>query len=1413
MKVTELQKNIFTNMMDSWGKSTDLYTKALEANGFAQGRQEIHLKSTEAKMKQLKTTIDTFWQNTLSSKAFGDFYDGLTKIIEVFGNLPSIIMIASTAILFFSGTAITKAITSFFALVSAEGLASVATFNLALAWDALKLAFITNPIGMIAVAITTVIVAFELFNSTIEDANKKINENYEAFKQDKDAIDALVKTYKDNVKLAKTDEGAKSKLIETEIKLKEMFGESAKKLDLQNKSLKENLDLIDQVAAKKLQQSLLERQSMVEAQKAKLETPEIRKYDLRGTAEKLGIKPIIEDISDSEIVIEAVKYKLKDYQEVLRQTLIDQGKLSETDPNYLGKETIAGIRKEFAGINTQVMEADKIINGFNTDTKAMVESSISGLKNLSKEGKNTFETLKSSLKCEDANKYAASVTKIIDIIKSSNGDVEKLYSSLSKLPELKGVDLNKLFPVKDMENFVHAGADGNTVMKELQVNAEAAANKLGSTTTDTKALALALKEMGVSSDGIKNVEDAVKRIDEIFQKSIDNVQMLNTAQGELSENHKLSAKSMEAIIMKYPELIQHMDNEAELSKAISRLMLTEQENQRKLYINKLLMSEDFFNKMIKGNTDLWNQIKDAYGVDADRFKNLVDVKLAMNQQLTSLIAKNWRELYGSQEAALRDYLKVYEQAYYAALNRGDTKAKDEARAVMDSIEEQLGLLEKIDTKVKITVDKIDFKELDLKDVKVKKEKTGTTAAGVSEPEAPIERDLYYALNRELDKTNVLLEKNEALQASAKGQEKIRLLKEEIELLKRKQENIHQIADLERRERDAKVKELKGKGAIFTGTGDDIMLSNFEELIRKKSDEVNKHRTDKDKTYYNTLKKQYEDLTKTIDRFFDIQEDIPKQQSDFLNLSTSIAKTLEEIDEEKVNILKDGFKAFDDTLTPLDNKLKDLDYQMQLLGENDFNEKTDLLKDKIKETTKEVDSLDVELARLAKVIPENESSAEALKDRIAELTEKYRQGKIALTEYNKSLEDVAKTQQQLADEAVGSYLQSLNEQTQKSIDKIQEEKKVFDDAQQAKMDAIQAEIDATKEIAELDDEEIERKEKLIDLAKKEEELNNIRREKNVKVYRAGQGFVWEADPRALRETTEELQEMQEDYNKWDLETKEKHAEEARVKEIDEIKKATEAKDKLYELDIKNLQDAQRAIEDIINESSENQITTIEGLIAKLDELGVSAIDNMEKVIAAWDILNKANVGIQTGIPVEYNPTNEVIPVHQPESKPIVPKEGSTPPMPGEPEKMTPPVMPPTPIDFDVDANYQKEINAATTAGKSEDDINQLKIKRAAKIAFGSSTFDKNINYQLEIDTAKAAGAPSYIITKLEKFRGDKLASVSGWESMKIMDGGGGLPHGAVAVNLSGEVERVLSPSQTKSFEKMVDGLPNIVSILD
>lgn len=226
---------------------------------------------------------------------------------------------------------------------------------------------------------------------------------------------------------------------------------------------------------------------------------------------------------------------------------------------------------------------------------------------------------------------------------------------------------------------------------------------------------------------------------------------------------------------------------------------------------------------------------------------------------------------------------------------------------------------------------------------------------------------------------------------------------------------------------------------------------------------------------------------------------------------------------------------------------------------------------------------------------------------------------------KTQKDIQKELKATADELVNSYMSYLSDGINDEIDRLQKEKEGWQQFYQTKIDGIQQEIDNLNERNELLREEEERLEKLNDLAEQRTKISNIEKEKNVQIYQDGK-FVWIADPRALEEETKRLQELEDDYNSWEIENQRRHEIELLEDEIEALELKLKKKEEIYDKDIDKLEELLRQQEDLTKQSVDNQITSWDQLITELGELGIAYRTELGNIITWIDAYNQAVNGM-------------------------------------------------------------------------------------------------------------------------------------------------------------------------------------------
>ena len=99
------QKSVFIGMMDSYTKSVELTTDALNSNGFAEQTNEKYTQSITAKVNSFKDSVTKLWTTLISSDAIKTVVDGGTSIVNVIttindklGAMPTLIATVAAAL-------------------------------------------------------------------------------------------------------------------------------------------------------------------------------------------------------------------------------------------------------------------------------------------------------------------------------------------------------------------------------------------------------------------------------------------------------------------------------------------------------------------------------------------------------------------------------------------------------------------------------------------------------------------------------------------------------------------------------------------------------------------------------------------------------------------------------------------------------------------------------------------------------------------------------------------------------------------------------------------------------------------------------------------------------------------------------------------------------------------------------------------------------------------------------------------------------------------------------------------------------------------------------------------------------------------------------------------------------------------
>lgn len=348
---------------------------------------------------------------------------------------------------------------------------------------------------------------------------------------------------------------------------------------------------------------------------------------------------------------------------------------------------------------------------------------------------------------------------------------------------------------------------------------------------------------------------------------------------------------------------------------------------------------------------------------------------------------------------------------------------------------------------------------------------------------------------------------------------------------------------------------------------------------------------------------------------------------------------------------DTYKAEIDELYKYKNALDNAEDAVDRLNDalkntDNFNEQEKILKQLIKATNKEIDATEdlkdaqvdqindyisqlkkygfqinynsktnelyiKNMDRLGKYTGDTAKKLEEMIEEIQDLNDDNRDLDSSIRDLTGDIQDFNEQLDELPTEKLEKFHDLLEEFQQSRLDQIQNE---IDDIQHEmdndpRLQALEEQIEALeKQNDELDNQK-DLEEKLLAVEEAKIKLQNAQKQKNIQVYREGQGFVWEADPDAIADAQEELEQAQEDLND--------KLKDDQLQALEDEKEAIE----------KSYQDRIDALEDFLDEQ--------EYLIDKANREGIQSFDELREALEKYGLDSEEYLGQATEWLNNYN----------------------------------------------------------------------------------------------------------------------------------------------------------------------------------
>lgn len=480
----KLQGNVGAALLENYEKLDQVVSDIENTTGSVDQEFERYLDSTTGKINQLSSLIQEKWVNAISSDFTKNVVDGVTKLVDAFGNLKGVLAIATTAVLVFKGQALSTLVTDLMAVCAGETAATIATTGLSAAFKSLSAAMASNPIGLIAVAVAGIATAVAMADSQVDKLQNTINDIKDSLSQldEVSSSEKLANQYKElsntiNSTASTTEEVTKAKedLLDVQKQLAKAFPELITGFTEEGEAVATNLEKIEERISSISETTERELKSQYQT----LEDILNSKY----TGDDKIIKKLPYENNEQEEIYKSNKGDESFYNEYKYFVELQEKSISLTEEQ----------QDEYKNIKEYIKQANDIVGSLYLKGK-----DVSGMKMFD------FKTNKLVDAQEYYDKLANSIKETGDESETTGQKIKELYDSGYSMTEI---------------------AD------ELGLSLDVVSDAL-STVENTAELA----------------EESIKSLSDAFDGAVDSISLINTALEEYSSNGGLTDDTISKIL-------------------------------------------------------------------------------------------------------------------------------------------------------------------------------------------------------------------------------------------------------------------------------------------------------------------------------------------------------------------------------------------------------------------------------------------------------------------------------------------------------------------------------------------------------------------------------------------------------------------------------------------------------------------------------------------------------------------------------------------------------------------------------------------------------------------------------------------------------------------------------------------------
>ena len=1006
-------------ILENYQKLDQVVASLNNSTGSVDSEFNRYLDSTSGKIQQLKDAVLEMWSSFVSSDTTKNVVERLTKLVDTFGNLGGVISIVTTAILIFKGQAILGlitglkgALTEMIAYQMALGATSKATALLSGVTNTLKLAFLSNPLGILAVGLTTIIALMgqaktsaDRFNDSVQ-AFSKANDSFNTLQDN----EGLVTQYEQlETRLSNLQSGTSQyteiseDLHDVQVKLAESFPELIDGFDEEGNALVRNTEKIKQSIKTQSQETISEMQNAIKQTENVLKSRD-EGYDLENL---YGGNKYLKAFMDSMSSLGATP-KLKtdvSYEQVYKQyrTFIQNGQeLTEGQTKLYedSKEKLQQYNQEVSKLYAQTKDLDSVkefkIFDFKEGDFVNAKTYFQELEAEQKKAEETSASMTAKIQAyaeqgwtasQISDKLGVSLETVTTAMGALGDETQDTTTAMKDLSDSYSDNVNKANLLQDViEEFKSSGGLSlETKDKIFSSGYQDIIQAMGNRDTFLSTMEDLLNDCMIEAEGLEN------KMLSVANSTVN----AGEASNDMATNYTYNFNT----IMKLINLME--DENAKELDSLAKQYNVDLKNKETAENEKAKLVNAILNGMDSSTATMLNGLGQKYGVDVDNFSKAQQAKIALLNNFTKQLAIN-----------TQDYSYV-SGGKFSELKKKLEKEDKMASGAIPSTKYAKNLPSSY------SPNKVQNTPIGTTGVSSSGGGSGSNGSSGTERDYSVENlDLkdyienHYKLE---DKIRDVQHQQDLLSKSIEntyGKNKVKLQNQYINKLKEEQNLQKQLLNEQKKELGDLQRELKGYNAHFDASGN---IANMTELYYHWITIANSI-NDSTESGANSKKDAQEKvkyIKELVDKYRDLQEEIQSTESTFNDLSDSI---------------KDVFQQMSDVCIDAEEKIASAitEYVNDIYDKN--TEALDKLRNKIDKTFEENDHNDT-VAEYQKQLLEIRSSIEdAMKtgnnSLVKQLQEDYEN---VQKEYSKYMKDYEK------DKA----LEKLDEEQEK-IDKQKED---------------------------------------------------------------------------------------------------------------------------------------------------------------------------------------------------------------------------------------------------------------------------------------------------------------------------------------------------------------------------------------